>query len=225
MPHAPPPEADHDRRERFERTALVHLDSLYGLARKLTRDPVEAEDLTQETFLRAYRFFDRFEPGTNCRAWLFRILRNCFCNRVRRGAVRPGQVNFSAIEEKLERLVLREEVPAPPDPGQALDAARLRREIEEAMEELPPDYRSALILAVAEGFSYREVAEILGCPMGTVMSRVHRARKHLQARLARTAGRIPEAGRAPGAREPRRTVSFEKYRKPCRGAEPRRGRQ
>lgn len=166
----------------FEEVALIHLDSLHNLALQLTRNPHEAEDLTQEAFLRAYRFFDRFEQGTNCRAWLFRILRNCFINRYRNRRARPEDVDFGAIEGKLENLM----EPGPGavlNPEVALGSARIDEAVQIALREIPEDYRAALVLSLVEGFSYREVASILSCPIGTVMSRIHRARKLLREQL------------------------------------------
>ena len=173
-----------ERQALFEEVAIVHMDGLYNLALKLTRSAPEAEDLIQETYLRAYRSFDRFEQGTNCKAWLFRILRNCFINRYRSRRTRLETVGFSAIEGKMEAMVSDSWQSSPADPEEALTSARIDEAVQEALGEIPPEYRSALVLCLVEGFSYREVASILSCPIGTVMSRIHRARKLLQDRLA-----------------------------------------
>jgi RNA polymerase sigma-70 factor, ECF subfamily len=136
----------------FEQTALVHLDFLFNVAVKITRNEDDAQDLVQETFLRAFRFFDKYEPGTNCKAWLYRILKNTFINRYR-------QQQESFMNNML------------------------RTDVRQALEKLPADYREALFLSLVEGFSYREIAEMVGCPIGTVMSRIHRARKLMQRSL------------------------------------------
>ena len=186
--------------------ALVHLPALYNMALRLTRNPAEAEDLLQDTVVRAFRFFDRYQAGTNARAWLFRILRNSFINRYRTAQRRPEEVDFAKIEEVLESVVARRE---PPEglqgPEEGLLARSLDEPIQTALRSLPADYRVVLLLAVVEGFSYKEIAATVDIPIGTVMSRLHRARKQMQSRLvsyarerglapAPAADRKPEAG-------------------------------
>ena len=163
----------------FEQTALVHLDFLYNSAVKITRNEDDAQDLVQETFLRAFRFFDKYEPGTNCKAWLYRILKNTFINRYRQKHRRPAEVDFDAIEEVHEAQVKHTGL-KPEDPEERFVTSMLRRDVRLALEKLPADYREALFLSLVEGFSYREIAQMVGCPIGTVMSRIHRARKLMQ---------------------------------------------
>jgi RNA polymerase sigma-70 factor (ECF subfamily) len=169
-------------RNYFEQTALVHLDFLYNVAVKITRNEDDAQDLVQETFLRAFRFFDKYEPGTNCKAWLYRILKNTFINRYRQQHRRPNEVDFDAIEETHEVQVKHTGL-KPGDPEESFMNNMLRTDVRQALEKLPADYREALFLSLVEGFSYREIAEMVGCPIGTVMSRIHRARKLMQRSL------------------------------------------
>jgi len=179
--------------EEFERVALVHVHSLYNMALRFTRNAADAEDLLQDTYIRAFRFFHRYQPGTNAKAWLFKILRNGFINRYRKAQKRPDEVDFSKIEGSFESLLEpRQQMPGPEEEilAHSLDAP-----IEDALRALPEEYRSVLLLAVVEGFSYREIAATLDCPMGTVMSRLHRARKHMKSRLlnyARERGLVDE---------------------------------
>jgi len=167
----------------FEQTALVHLDFLYGLALKMTRNEDDAQDLVQETFLRAYRFFDKYEPGTNCKAWLYRILKNTFINNYRRVHRRPREVDFDAIEEIHEQDLTPQGSPHP-NPEESLLNSILRDDVRRAFLDLPRTYREALALSLLGGLSYKEIAGVVGCPIGTVMSMIHRARKLMQKQLA-----------------------------------------
>jgi RNA polymerase sigma-70 factor, ECF subfamily len=167
-------------RESFEQEALPHVGELYGAAVRLSRNPRDAEDLVQETYLRAFSAWDRFIPGSNVRAWLFRILTNSFINghRDRARAARFG-------EERLRRACFSEERRLrAEDPETALVEARLGDEVQAALAALPAGFRAAVVLADLHDFSYHEIAEYLGIPVGTVMSRLHRGRRLLQARLA-----------------------------------------
>lgn len=171
----------------FEQLAQGVMGSLYTMALRLTRNPDEAQDLAQETLLRAYRFFDHYEQGSNFKAWLFKILKNAFINRYRKNQAVPETVDFDVIEEGLERLVERDYRGAPstpPDPERAFMEGLVDSEIEEALQALPPDYRMVFLMAVQEEMSYKEIAAALEIPIGTVMSRLHRARRMMQARLA-----------------------------------------
>jgi RNA polymerase sigma-70 factor (ECF subfamily) len=175
-------ESDEARRGRFEHEALPHLDALFGTALRLTRNRRDAEDLVQDTFLRAWRYFDRYQPGTNCRAWLYKILTNTAINRFQVAARRPRQVDFEEVEpvlEKPESTALQE--PTGGDLG--VLAELLDDELKAALEAVPEDFRIVLILSVVEGFAYKEIASILDIPIGTVMSRLFRGRKLLQASL------------------------------------------
>jgi RNA polymerase sigma-70 factor (ECF subfamily) len=157
------------REERFEAEALPHLRSLYGTAFRMTRNAHDAEDLVQETFLRAYRAFDGFTPGSNIRAWLYTIL-----HRVRTDAFRRSRRSPRTVE-------LADEGPAVPPPQDAL--AQGGEDLARALESLPDVFRDAVVLRDVEDFSYQEIARILDVPIGTVMSRIHRGRALLRTAL------------------------------------------
>ncbi|MGH9869259.1 MAG: sigma-70 family RNA polymerase sigma factor [Candidatus Polarisedimenticolia bacterium] len=193
----------------FEQLAREHMSALYNMALRLTRNPSEAEDLVQDTLLRAYRFFNRYEQGTNFKAWVFKILKNSFINRYRKDQQIPETVDFSAIEEGLERLVdesYREGTP--PDPEQAFLSGVVDHEIEEALASLPEEYRMVFLMAVQQEMSYKEIAAALSIPIGTVMSRLHRARRLMQARLTEYGRRRRLTG--PEAAAP---VDINRYRR------------
>lgn len=164
--------------------ALVHLDALYHTALRLTRNRAEAEDCVQETCLRAFRGFRRFNPGTNIRAWLFTILRNVFLNRIRRERheVRPDD---ATLESERQSATLA--APAGDSPEEEFYQTVLHGDVERALHTLPLAFREAVILADLEGLSYREIADIVGCPIGTVMSRLSRGRRLLREMLGRFA--------------------------------------
>jgi len=171
------------KREEFERVALVHLDILYNTALRMTGNVPDAEDLVQETFLRAYRFFDKFKEGTNCKAWLFKIMKNNYINRFRKKAREPTTVSF----EQLEGTQVAESEVLPAASAEAQLNPDLDKLVEDdvkyALESLPPDFKMAVILSDIADFSYKEIAEIMGTPIGTVRSRLSRARGVLQTRL------------------------------------------
>jgi RNA polymerase sigma-70 factor (ECF subfamily) len=168
----------------FETEALSFLDPLYRTALRMTRSEAEAEDLVQETYIRAFRFRHQFTPGTNLKAWLFRILTNTFINQYRRKAARPETTELDDVEESILYRHMRDVSPgsASPDPEAELIDNTLSSEVKDALEALPEKFRTTLLLDV-EGFSYKEIAEVLDIPIGTVMSRLHRGRKFLQKRL------------------------------------------
>ena len=157
----------------FERLALEHLDALYNLAMYLTRKPVEAEDLVQETYLRAFRFSNRFEPGTHLKAWLFQILRNLFLTFYRHREREPAIID-----------------PDHPDGGEipafqnaaTLDATSMESQVdlERALVQLPEEFRTIVLLAEVEGLALEDVAQVMGCPVGTVKSRLFRAKERLR---------------------------------------------
>ena len=174
------PELTGSTTESFEQQALPHLTELYGAAVRMSRNPRDAEDLIQETYLRAFAAWDRFVPGSNVRAWLFRILTNSFINghRERARVARFG-------EERLRRACYSDARRlAAEDPEGTLVESRLGDEVQAALGTLPKEFRAAVVLADLHDFSYREIADHLGIPVGTVMSRLHRGRRLLQARLA-----------------------------------------
>ena len=167
----------------FERVALVHLDALYHVALRLTCNRAEAEDVVQEAFLRAFRSFDRFNPGTNCRAWLFTILRNVFLNRVRT----QGREVLEAEMGGLDHAELTGETHVDRNPEEHFLQTMLHGDVDRALTALPLAFREAVILVDIEGLTYREVAEVVGCPVGTVMSRLSRGRALLRRALGRFA--------------------------------------
>jgi RNA polymerase sigma-70 factor (ECF subfamily) len=170
----------------FEAEALASLDSLYRTARRLTRDPAEAEDLVQDTFLKAFRAADRFEPGTNLRAWLFTILHNTARNRARDRSRDAVSVDSEAVERAAEQGPASGGLgsPAAPEtPESLLVRATLAPELQAAIDDLPDSFRQAVWLRDVEEFSYAEIADMLEIPVGTVMSRISRGRKALYERL------------------------------------------
>ena len=173
---------DRTRRE-FESLALGHIDPLYSAALRLTKNERDAEDLVQDTFLRAFRFFDKFERGTNIKAWLFKILTNTFINRYRRKVKERTVVEGAAREGQNERFVARDANESAANPEQYLFDRLLSDDVLRAIDVLPIDFRLVVILADLQEFSYKEIAEILDCPVGTVMSRLYRGRKLLQKSL------------------------------------------
>lgn len=176
----PAPKSNLD--ERFEREVLPFMRDLYAAALRLTRNPTDAEDLLQETYLRAYRGFSGFRPGTNLKAWLYRILTNAFINSYRKRQREPQVVPDDSVEEwYLYDRLSREGVGVSAE-AEVLDALP-DEDVQAALESLPEQFRMAVLLADVEGFSYREIAEILSVPMGTVMSRLHRGRRALEKRL------------------------------------------
>lgn len=175
-------DAPETRREEFEREALPHLDAVYGLALRLTGgDVARSEDLVQETILKAWRAWDRFEVGTNGRAWLSTILRNTFLNEVRRDRT-GGAVAFDEVAERASLPALFQADPE----GRVLDRI-VGEEIARAIEELPGEFRVPVVMGDIEGLGYQEIAEELGIPVGTVKSRIFRGRRRLQERLHRHA--------------------------------------
>ncbi len=170
-------------REEFEKVALPHHDRLYTAAFYLTRNEADAEELVQEAYLRAFRFFHQFEPGTNCRAWLLSILRNVFINRYRQSKQQPGMVNWETIDETYAAMVAEHEMQDKTNPETVLYSRAMDSEVQQALKELPEDFRTAIILVDIEELSYDEAAEIMECPVGTVRSRLSRGRRLLQVRL------------------------------------------
>lgn len=170
-------------RSEFEALTLEHMDALYGAALRLTRSPKDAEDLVQDTFLKAFRFFDSFEKGTNIKAWLFKIQTNTFINKYRRKVKEREVAEAPAEDIVLDRFVSSEQVRALQDPEGDFFGQLLSDEVVEALEQVPVDFRMVVILADIQGFSYKEIAEIVGCPVGTVMSRLFRGRRILQKHL------------------------------------------
>ena len=164
-------------RKEFEDVALQHMSAIHNAALRMAKDKSEAEDLVQDTYLRAYRFFNRFQKGTSMKAWLFKIMKNTFINSFRKQAKTPEHINF-------DRLVLSEYEPVSPDnPEKEVLYGFFGDDFMRAVESLPEEFRLVILLSDVDGFSYKEIAKIVGCPMGTIMSRLHRGRKLLRGSL------------------------------------------
>ena len=170
-------------RREFEALALPHLDGLYAAALRLTKNPRDAEDLVQDAVLRAFRFFDKFERGTNIKAWLYKILTNTFINRYRRNTKERNIVEDER-DSVQDRLVSRDSADAAENPERAYLDRMLSDDVLKALDSVPVDFRLAVILADLQDFSYKEIADILDVPVGTVMSRLFRGRRLLQRQLA-----------------------------------------
>ena len=155
---------------------------MYSAAFRLTRNAADAEDLVQETFLRAYRAFHQFEPGTNLKAWLYRILTNTFINSYRKRQREPQTISEDEVEDWYLYSKMTEEGMEPSAEAAVLESLP-DEDVQEALSSLPEQFRMAVLLADVEGFSYKEIADIMGVPIGTVMSRLHRGRKALEKRL------------------------------------------
>ena len=171
-----------DRRKRFEDEALPHLDALYSMAIRLARNPDDANDLLQETVLRAYRFFHQFESGTNCRAWMLTILFNNFRNGYRKSSREQPSSTSEEFERKVESESLRVD-PAGSNPEALLSGQGMEGEVETALAGLPAEFRDAILLVDVEELSYQEVSGVLDIPIGTVKSRVSRGRAILREAL------------------------------------------
>ena len=167
----------------FESNDLPFRDQLFKTALRMTRSREDAEDLVQETYLKAYRHYRRFEEGTNFKAWLFRIMKNTFINGYRKKKLQPAKVDFEEIEGGLESLVLPDGRETALDPEARFLESEMDDGVQKAMAELPRDYRIVVLLADLEGFAYKEVAAILEIPVGTVMSRLYRGRRLLERAL------------------------------------------
>ena len=176
-------ESPRERKERFERDALIFTSALYGAALRYTKNPQDAEDLVQDTYAKAFNSFHQFEPGTNLKAWLYRILTTTFINTYRKDQRRP-QISDGEVED----WQIFEAASHTSDQGKSAEDVVLENlpdgDVKEALASIPEDFRMVVYYADVEGYSYKEIAEIIGAPTGTVMSRLHRGRKLLRVALA-----------------------------------------
>lgn len=165
----------------FNEEIIPHLDVLYNFALRLTTDPNDAEDLVQDTIVKAYRFFSSYEKGTNAKAWLFRILKNSFINNYRKTSKQPQQVDYDEVESYYENI--RAERTETSDLERLMFRELMDDELSNALSRLPEDFRTVVLLCDVEGYTYEEIANMLDVPIGTIRSRLHRGRNLLKTEL------------------------------------------
>ena len=201
----------------FESQTLEHLDALYAVSCRLTKAPLDAEDLVQDTLVKAMRAREQYEPGTNLKAWLFKILHNTFINKYRRGGLERIVLEGPDADPLADGWVSAASMRALRDPESQALRPLVQQEIHKALDELPEEFRLAVVLSDVEELSYKEIADVMGCPVGTVMSRLHRGRRLLQKRLYDHAVYlgIAPAGGAPA--EEAGTIDITEYRARKRG--------
>ncbi|HKQ69294.1 MAG TPA: sigma-70 family RNA polymerase sigma factor [Polyangiaceae bacterium] len=171
------------RPDAFEAQVLSHLDALFAVACRLTKAPLDAEDLVQDALVKAMKARDQYQPGTNLKAWLFKILTNTFINKYRRGGLERVVLDGPDADPLADGWVSAASMRALRDPENQALRSIVEREIREALDELPEEFRLAVVLSDVEELSYKEIADVMDCPVGTVMSRLHRGRRLLQKRL------------------------------------------
>jgi len=165
----------------FQDEMIPHLDAIYNFALRLTTDPNDAEDLVQDTIVKAYRFFNSYEKGTNAKAWLFRILKNSYINNYRKKSKQPHQVDYDEVSQFYETI--RSEQSETTDLEDLMYREMLDDDVTRALTELPEDFRTVVMLCDMEGFTYEEIANMLDVPIGTIRSRLHRGRNLLRVQL------------------------------------------
>ena len=212
-----------EKRTEFERQALVHTDALYGAAYRLTRNARDAEDLVQDSLLRAYRFWDSFEQDSSCKAWLLRIVTNTFINEYqRRKRSREVLDAATAEQDTTDGVLIHADANDRQTPERALLDRSVSDDVQRALDALPDDFRTAVVLCDVQGLSYKEIAEIMQTPVGTVMSRLFRGRKLLATSLrdfAANEGYVRAAGEKAAAPASENTIDLEKYRAARAGKE------
>lgn len=175
------PKALRKKHSEFQAEAVPHMNILYNFALRTTGNADDAQDLLQETLMKAFRFWDKYEKGTNIRAWLFRIMKNSYINRYRKETREPGMVDYDDVENFYDSI--RDDSTDTNDLQKKIYSNMLSDEVIEALQSLPEDFRTVVILCDIEGLTYEEIAEFFNCPIGTVRSRLHRGRKMLQEKL------------------------------------------
>ncbi len=171
------------RKWNFDGGELPYRNQLFKSALRMTRSREDAEDLVQETYLKAYKYYARFVEGTNFKAWLFKIMKNTFINTYRKAKVQPPKVDFAEVQEGFEEILMENPPAWAIDPESSFLGSELDHEVREALGNLPHDYKMVVLLADLQGFAYKEIADILAVPVGTVMSRLYRGRRMLERAL------------------------------------------
>jgi RNA polymerase sigma-70 factor (ECF subfamily) len=201
----------------FEVELLGHLDTLYGVSCRMTKSTTEAEDLVQDTVVKAMRARDQFQPGTNLKAWLLRILTNTFINRYRRGGLERTVLDGPDVDSLTDGWIGATTMRAMRDPETQALTPLIEAEVQRALDELPEEFRLAVVLSDIEELSYKEIAEAMGCPIGTVMSRLHRGRKLLQKSLREHAEALGILQEEPVTKAQEAPADLTAYRKRKRG--------
>jgi RNA polymerase sigma-70 factor (ECF subfamily) len=207
--------------DRFEADVLSHLDALYGVACRLTKSPLEAEDLVQDAMVKAIRAREQYQAGTNLKAWLFKILTNTFINKFRRGGLERVVLEGPDADPLVDGWVSAASMRALRDPESQALRPIVQAEIGKALDSLPEEFRLAVVLSDVEELSYREIADVMDCPVGTVMSRLHRGRRMLQKKLydhAVLLGIAPVAPAHAGGEAADEPVDIARYRGQKRGS-------
>lgn len=174
-----------DKHKEFEKEMLPHMAALYNFALRMTGDPDEAKDLVQETYMKAYRFYDKYSQGTNAKAWLFRIMKNSYINRYRKESKEPDKVDYDEIKDFY--ATVKGSVVDTNDLQEKIFGNLFEDEVAKALQDLPEEFRTVVILCDIEGYTYEEIADFIEIPIGTVRSRLHRGRKMLRESLRRYA--------------------------------------